>query len=604
MRNVVAVLPGSDPTGRLFLMAHHDSVETGPGASDDAAGVSTLLETVRALSQGPQLRNDVVVVLTDAEEACLCGAEAFASSHPLASDGGVVLNVEARGTTGPPIMFETSRGNADLAGGLRRRRAAPGGQQLRRRGLPGPAQRHRLQRAARRRRLHRAQHRLHRRRRRVPHPAGHPGSSGPRHAPGHGRQHPGRHPRAGRPRPGRPEAARRGGRDLLPGARRARALPRGMGLAAGRRGAGRRRLLVVVAGRRGRDLGGPDGWPAPRWRCSRWSWPRSPSRVSGRCWSRSARATPRCSTRGGPGWFRLAAVALVAAVVLLWYAALRRRMGPSAAGRRRADLAGGPRRGPRRLRAGRLLPGRLAGPRRGARRGPRAGDLLPRGAGGRGRSSGERSPSSSSRRPSRCSSRRSACPPAPPPAFVAAMLAVALLPAFELLFPDDEPPRTGRAGWPRRPCRSPPSSWPSPARASAWPSTASTPGTPCPASSSTRWTPTPVRPGGRAPRTSPGRTPPATSAAGARCPSTSPTWPARTWRPVPPSPRTSRRRWWRPSRTPSSGRTGRSPSGSPPQRTGVRLLAVELTVDGGTVTGGRVSGRAVAEAPWGRTGCG
>ena len=36
--------------------------------------------------------------------------------HPLAADGGVVLNFEARGTTGPAIMFETSRGNADLVG--------------------------------------------------------------------------------------------------------------------------------------------------------------------------------------------------------------------------------------------------------------------------------------------------------------------------------------------------------------------------------------------------------------------------------------------------------------------------------------------------------
>ena len=115
VRNVVAVLPGSDPTGRLFLTAHHDSVETGPGASDDGAGVSSLLETVRALAQGPQLRNDVVVVFTDAEEACLCGAEAFVHSHPLATRGGVVLNFEARGTSGPPIMFETSLGNADLA---------------------------------------------------------------------------------------------------------------------------------------------------------------------------------------------------------------------------------------------------------------------------------------------------------------------------------------------------------------------------------------------------------------------------------------------------------------------------------------------------------
>jgi Zn-dependent M28 family amino/carboxypeptidase len=119
VRNVVGVLRGSDPTGRLFLMAHHmahhDSVQVGPGAADDAAGVSALLETVRALTRGPQPRNDVVVVLTDAEEACLCGAEAFAASHPLATGGGVVLNFEARGTAGPPIMFETSRGNAGLA---------------------------------------------------------------------------------------------------------------------------------------------------------------------------------------------------------------------------------------------------------------------------------------------------------------------------------------------------------------------------------------------------------------------------------------------------------------------------------------------------------
>jgi hypothetical protein len=115
VRNVVAVLPGTDPTGRLFLTAHHDSVETGPGAADDAAGVAAVLEAVRALTAGTPLRNDVVVVLTDAEEACLCGAEAFVGLHALGNGGGVVLNVEARGTGGPPIMFETSRGNAGLA---------------------------------------------------------------------------------------------------------------------------------------------------------------------------------------------------------------------------------------------------------------------------------------------------------------------------------------------------------------------------------------------------------------------------------------------------------------------------------------------------------
>ncbi len=115
VQNVVGFLPGTAPTGRLFLTAHHDSVETGQGAADDAAGVAAVLESVRALTAGGRLRNDVVVVLTDAEEACTCGAEAFAATHPLASAGGVVLNLEARGTTGPPIMFETSAGNAGLA---------------------------------------------------------------------------------------------------------------------------------------------------------------------------------------------------------------------------------------------------------------------------------------------------------------------------------------------------------------------------------------------------------------------------------------------------------------------------------------------------------
>ncbi|WP_422743881.1 M28 family peptidase [Micromonospora sp. WMMD754] len=114
VRNVVARLPGTDPTGRVFLVSHYDSVQTGPGGNDDAAGTATILEVARALATGPRPRNDVVFVLTDAEEACLCGAAGFAADHPLAADGGVVLNLEARGSTGPVIMFETSRNNAKL----------------------------------------------------------------------------------------------------------------------------------------------------------------------------------------------------------------------------------------------------------------------------------------------------------------------------------------------------------------------------------------------------------------------------------------------------------------------------------------------------------
>ncbi|MDG4794117.1 M28 family peptidase [Micromonospora sp. WMMD1082] len=114
VRNVVARLAGTDPTGTVFLVAHYDAVQTGPGGNDDAAGVAAILEVARALTDGPAPRNDIVFVLTDAEEACLCGASAFASEHPLAADKGVVLNLEARGRTGPVIMFETSPENAAL----------------------------------------------------------------------------------------------------------------------------------------------------------------------------------------------------------------------------------------------------------------------------------------------------------------------------------------------------------------------------------------------------------------------------------------------------------------------------------------------------------
>lgn len=114
VQNVIATLTGSASTGTLFLVAHYDSATISHGAGDDGAGVATLLEAARALRAGAALRNDVVLVFTDAEEACLCGAEAFVTQDRAAAKGGVVLNFESRGSSGPAIMFETNRGNSDL----------------------------------------------------------------------------------------------------------------------------------------------------------------------------------------------------------------------------------------------------------------------------------------------------------------------------------------------------------------------------------------------------------------------------------------------------------------------------------------------------------
>lgn len=124
--NVLARIPGTRGGGRaVALAAHYDSVPTGPGAGDDAAGVAALLETARALRASAPLPADVILLFTDGEEVHLLGAEAFAAEHPWKQDVAVVLNFEARGHRGPSVMFETSTGNGALIELLARAGAEP-----------------------------------------------------------------------------------------------------------------------------------------------------------------------------------------------------------------------------------------------------------------------------------------------------------------------------------------------------------------------------------------------------------------------------------------------------------------------------------------------
>lgn len=113
-QNIVGRLAGTANSKAIMLMAHYDSVPSGPGAADDAAGVAAILEAVRALRAGPALKNDLIVLITDGEESGLLGAEAFAASNPWMKDIGLILNFEARGNEGPSLLFETSNNNAPL----------------------------------------------------------------------------------------------------------------------------------------------------------------------------------------------------------------------------------------------------------------------------------------------------------------------------------------------------------------------------------------------------------------------------------------------------------------------------------------------------------
>ena len=112
LANLIGILPGKDRSlPAVLLMSHHDSVWGSPGAPDDTAGVASSLEVVRAIKAQSQQQRDLIVLITDAEELGLEGAEQFFATHPLREKVGAVINMEARGGGGRTTLFQTSREN-------------------------------------------------------------------------------------------------------------------------------------------------------------------------------------------------------------------------------------------------------------------------------------------------------------------------------------------------------------------------------------------------------------------------------------------------------------------------------------------------------------
>jgi hypothetical protein len=112
--NIIATFGDPDPKDAVLLAAHYDSVPAGPGASDDGAGVASVLEIARILSIMPKPKHPIALLVTDGEEAGLLGAFLFVRAHPLARHISAAVNMEARGVSGPSLMFETGTANAWL----------------------------------------------------------------------------------------------------------------------------------------------------------------------------------------------------------------------------------------------------------------------------------------------------------------------------------------------------------------------------------------------------------------------------------------------------------------------------------------------------------
>ena len=128
---IVVDVPGkSEHT--MALMAHYDSATveadenghqhitdgTSLGAADDGYGVAAIVETLRAIkAEGRQPENSLKIVITDGEEVGLIGARNEMRHHRADyKNVDLVLNLEARGTSGPALMFETSSNNSAVAG--------------------------------------------------------------------------------------------------------------------------------------------------------------------------------------------------------------------------------------------------------------------------------------------------------------------------------------------------------------------------------------------------------------------------------------------------------------------------------------------------------
>ena len=117
-KNIIAKIKGTQNSSALLLISHYDSAphSASLGASDDASGIATILESVRAyLHISSKHQNDIIILFTDGEELGLNGAALFVTQHKWAKNVGVALNFEARGSSGPSYMLmETNQGNAKM----------------------------------------------------------------------------------------------------------------------------------------------------------------------------------------------------------------------------------------------------------------------------------------------------------------------------------------------------------------------------------------------------------------------------------------------------------------------------------------------------------
>ena len=111
--NVIAVKAGADRNA-IGLISHYDSSPEAPGAADDGLGVAVSLEAARVLAARQDRRHTLMVLVTDGEESGLMGAAGLVTDRDVMERLNAYINIEATGSGGNALLFETGPGNGWL----------------------------------------------------------------------------------------------------------------------------------------------------------------------------------------------------------------------------------------------------------------------------------------------------------------------------------------------------------------------------------------------------------------------------------------------------------------------------------------------------------
>ncbi len=113
VHNLLAEIQGENEEA-VLVVAHYDSVPCSSGAGDNAIAVSNLIQVASEINQEGKNKNTILFLFTDGEEIALLGAKGFSKDFFNDYDIQSVINLEGRGNSGIPLMFQATDGSTQL----------------------------------------------------------------------------------------------------------------------------------------------------------------------------------------------------------------------------------------------------------------------------------------------------------------------------------------------------------------------------------------------------------------------------------------------------------------------------------------------------------